>query len=174
MKPALTTVRAGLCALVLVCAGNLPARAADDLVIAGEVKRPLTLAAAALRELPSGAQTSYRSSREISGQAPSATEVRGVRLLALLEQAGLAEGSRLDWRKAVVVAVARDGYRVVFSWPELANTAGGAQVMVAYERDGAPLAAEEGPLAIHAPADVRSGPRHVKWLQRLEVRILRD
>jgi DMSO/TMAO reductase YedYZ molybdopterin-dependent catalytic subunit len=46
--------------------------------------------------------------------------------------------------------------------------------MVAYERDGAPLSEAKGPLAIHAPGDTRSGPRHVKWLQRIEVRILRD
>jgi hypothetical protein len=25
-----------------------------------------------------------------------------------------------------------------------------------------------------APADLRLGPRHVKWLRRIEVRILRD
>ncbi len=100
--------------------------------------------------------------------------VHGVRLLAVLEQAGLAERDRLDWRKAVVIAIARDGYRAVFSWPELANTAAGAQVMVAYERDGSPLAAQEGPLALHAPGDTRTGPRHVKWLHRVDVRILRD
>ena len=65
----------------------------------------------------------YRASREVAGQSPKATEVRGVRLLAVLEQAGLAERDRLDWRKTVVIAIARDGYRAVFSWPELANTA---------------------------------------------------
>ena len=127
-----------------------------------------------MREFPAAAQTSYRASREVAGQVQDATELRGVRLLALLEQAGLAERDRLDWRKTVVVAIARDGYRAVFSWPELANTAGGAQVMVAYERDGAPLGVQEGPFAIHAPGDTRTGPRHVKWLQRIEVRILRD
>ena len=152
----------------------LPHARADDLVVAGEVRRTLSLSAVALREYPHAAQTSFRASREVAGQATNATEVRGVRLLALLEQAGLAERDRLDWRKAVVIAIARDGYRAVFSWPELANTAGGAQVMVAYERDGIPLAAGEGPLAIHAPADTRTGPRHVKWLQRIEVRVLRD
>ena len=50
----------------------------------------------------------------------------------------------------------------------------GAQVMVCYERDGAPLSAQDGPLAILAPGDTRTGPRHVKWLQRIEVRVLRD
>lgn len=157
--------------LVLAAAA---ARAADDLAIAGDVKRPLSLGVAALRDMPAAAQTSYRASREVAGQSANATEIRGVRLLAVLEQAGLDERDRLDWRKTVVIAIARDGYRAVFSWPELANTAGGAQVMVAYERDGAPLGASEGPFAIHVPADTRAGPRHVKWLQRIEVRILRE
>jgi len=148
--------------------------AADELVVAGDVKQSLVLSVAALRDFPAAAQTTYSSSREVAGQAQAATALRGVRLLAVLEQAGLAERDRLDWRKTAVVAIARDGYRAVFSWPELANTAGGAQVMVSYERDGAPLGAQEGPLAIHAPGDTRTGPRHVKWLQRIEVRILRD
>jgi len=163
---------AAWCALALAC--TAVTATADELAIAGDVKRPVSLGVTALREFPAAAQTGYRASREVAGQAPSAIEVRGVRLLALLQHAGLAERDRLDWRKTVVIAIARDGYRAVFSWPELANTAGGEQVIVAYERDGAPLAASEGPFAIHAPADTRTGPRHVKWLQRLEVRILRE
>jgi DMSO/TMAO reductase YedYZ molybdopterin-dependent catalytic subunit len=148
--------------------------AADDLVITGDVKRTLSLDVAALRAFPAAAQTTFRSTREVAGQPQPATELRGVRLLALLEHAALAEQDRLDWRKAVVVAIARDGYRAVFSWPELANTPGGGQVLVAHERDGTPLGPHEGPLALHAPSDTRTGPRHVKWLSRIEVRILRD
>ena len=79
--------------------------------------------------------------------------VRGVRLTAVLQQVGLAARDRTDWRKAVVMAIARDGYRAVFSWPELANTPTGAQAMVAYERDGGPLGASDGPFGIQVPAD---------------------
>lgn len=46
--------------------------------------------------------------------------------------------------------------------------------MVAYERDGQALAENEGPLALMAPGDTRSGARSVKWLDRLEVRALRE
>jgi hypothetical protein len=111
--------------------------------------------------------------RRIDGVERSTT-VRGVRLAALLDAAGLDERDRLDWRQSVVLASGADGYRVVFSWPELVNTEGGGQVLVVHERDGAPLDAREGPIALHAPGDLRSGPRHVRQLVRLEVRILRD
>jgi DMSO/TMAO reductase YedYZ molybdopterin-dependent catalytic subunit len=133
--------------------------------LAGDVKRTLSVDAAAQRSFRQAQQT---------GAAERSTTQRGVALRALLEHAGLAERDRLDWRKTVVIAVARDGYRAVFSWPELVNTETGALAMVAYERDGAPLDANEGPLAIVVPGDLRLGPRHVKWLQRIEVRILRD
>jgi DMSO/TMAO reductase YedYZ molybdopterin-dependent catalytic subunit len=163
--------------LIAMAATTTPALAVDaaaTVTVAGDVRQTLVVDAQALRGFATDAQVSFSSAREVNGQPQSASVVKGVRLLALLEQAGLAERDRFDWRKAVVVAIARDGYRAVFSWPELANTAGGAQVMVAYERDGAPLSAQEGPLAIQAPGDTRTGPRHVKWLQRIEVRVLRD
>jgi hypothetical protein len=86
----------------------------------------------------------------------------------------LAARDPTDSRKAVVMAIARDGYRVVFSWPELANTSTGDQAVVAYERDDGPLGAPDGPLWLQVPGDTPTGARDVKQLQRIEVRILRD
>ena len=130
------------CASLLAAGVCVPARAADppgSVTVAGDVQRTLVVDADVLRAFAPGAQVTFRAGREVDGQPQSASVAKGVRLFALLEQAGLAERDRFDWRKAVVLAIARDGYRAVFSWPELANTAAGAQVMVCYERDGAPL-----------------------------------
>jgi len=160
----------GVCAALATMAHA--ADPAGGVTIAGDVKKQVVVDVDALRALPADAQVSFRAAREVNGQSQNASVVKGVRLLALLEQAGLAERDRFDWRKTVVIAIAHDGYRAVFSWPELSNTAAGAQVMVGYERDGAPPA--DGPLVLLAPGDTRTGPRHVKWLQRIEVRILRD
>lgn len=150
-------------------AGATPAGVA----VGGDVKRPATLGADALRGFGAPAQATFKSSRDVDGRQQHSI-VRGVALRAVLEQAGLAERDRFDWRKTVVIAIARDNYRAVFSWPELFNTDGGGQVLLAYERDGVPLGTGEGPIALHAPGDIRTGPRHVKWLERIEVRILRD
>jgi len=161
----------GLC----VAAMAMVVHAADPagtVTIAGDVKKQVAVDVDALRAFPADGQVSFRADRQVNGQSQNASVVKGVRLIALLEQAGLNERDRFDWRKTVVIAIARDGYRAVLSWPELSNTAGGAQVMVGYERDGAPLA--DGPLVLMAPGDTRTGPRHVKWLQRIDVRVLRD
>ncbi|HEY6135332.1 MAG TPA: molybdopterin-dependent oxidoreductase [Rubrivivax sp.] len=168
--------RRALSALLWACtAASAQERAADAPPerIVGDVRQPLVLGLDLLRSFDAAAQRSVRVTREANGQQRETT-LRGVALRALLERAALAERDRLDWRKTVVVVTARDGYRVVFSWPELFNTEAGTAVMVAYERDGQALAASEGPLTLEAPGDIRAGPRHVKWLERIEVRILRD
>ena len=168
--------RRALWALLWACAAaSAQERAADapPARIVGDVRQPLALSVELLRSFDAAAQRSVRVTREANGQQRETT-LRGVSLRALLERAALAERDRLDWRKTVVVVTARDGYRVVFSWPELFNLEAGAAVMVAYERDGLALAASEGPLTLEAPGDIRAGPRHVKWLERIEVRILRD
>ena len=78
------------------------------------------------------------------------------------------------FRKSIVVATARDGYKAVFSWAELYLTPIGDGVYVVYERDGAPLLPAEGPLTLVSLADASPGPRHVKWLQGIDVRMIRD
>lgn len=165
--------------LVLGAAGCLTlfwpaARAAGEVTVGGDVKQGVTLDASALRAFPAAEHINYRSSVGVSGEDKPFTLLRGVRLTSVLQLVGLASRDRSDSRKAVVIAIAQDGYRVAFSWPELANTQTGDQAMVAYERDGVPLKAPEGPLWLFVPGDTPSGSRDVKQLQRIDVRILRD
>lgn len=62
--------------------------------------------------------------------------------------------------RAVVTAASADGYRVAFNWHELTNTRDGAEVLVAYERDGRAIdAAKDGRLVLICPRDVITGPR---------------
>ncbi|VFT03974.1 putative oxidoreductase, molybdopterin binding protein [Pseudomonas aeruginosa] len=75
-----------------------------------------------------------------------------------------------DARRSYVVArSSRDGYAVVFSWGELYNSEAGDDILVAYQKNGLALDPGEGPLALVSTGDLRSGPRHVKWLDGLEV-----
>lgn len=141
--------------------------------VLGQVRTPLKLDVPALAAFAAEHQSSVRVTRRVDN-AERSTTLRGVRLAAVLERAGLDERDRFDWRKTVVLATATDNYRAAFSWPELAITEAGQQVLLVYERDGAPLDAREGPVALHAVGDLRSGPRHVRNLARIEVRILRD
>lgn len=160
-----------LLAFVLAASAASFAQPSAQLTVTGEVKASLTLAADDLRAFPAEQQASFTQTRGTPGQENRST-VRGVRLKAIVERAGLLAGARNDWKTTLVIATATDGYRAVFSWPELSNTAAGEGVLVLYERDGRPLDAREGQLALLSTNDVRLGARHVRNLQKIELRQL--
>jgi len=55
----------------------------------------------------------------------------------------------------VVTVTGKDGYTVVFSWGELLPEIGNEPVWVALDQDGKPLPAEEGPVELIVPNDVK-------------------
>jgi DMSO/TMAO reductase YedYZ molybdopterin-dependent catalytic subunit len=150
---------------------NPPASPARSLAIRGGVEHKLDLGVEAL---------SKRSPQQIvelqlpAKDAGKTSTVRGVRLRDLLDEAKIVTADHNTVKKLAIVATATDGYKVVFSWSELFNTAVGDGVLVLFERDGKPLAQNEGPLALISSKDLRNGPRHVKWLQAVEVRQIAD
>lgn len=125
----------------------------------------VSLDAADLAHLPATTLTQrQRLSSSASGASERSTAWSGVLLRDVLLRAGFGTGNDRGARTGVVVAVATDGYRAVFSWGELFNAESGEQVLVVLAQDGRPLDAVAGPLALRAPGDIRPGPRHVRNL----------
>lgn len=151
---------AAACAAVPLFAQDRASSVSTQLAVSGEVQRPLILSVTELREI--GQQKPWV-------QLGTYT---GLRLKDLLETAGIREDAPRALRRTYVVAISTDGYQAVFSWGELFNTAAGNSILVATERDGVPLRDGEGRFAMVALADDRPGPRHVKWLSRIDVRRL--
>lgn len=143
----------------------------DTLVVTGAVRTPLKLSLNDLRELPAAQMVTVELNQHRAGPARSTT-VRGVRLSALVELAGLVGKDRHAWKCTAVIATASDGYKVLFSWPELINTEVGSQVLVIFERDGQALDESEGPIALVSGRDLRGGPRHVRWLSRIDIQAI--
>jgi DMSO/TMAO reductase YedYZ molybdopterin-dependent catalytic subunit len=128
------------------------------LEVTGLVRRSLSLSVEDLRAMA-----------QRRGQA-AAGGYGGIRLTEVLEEADIRQDERHALRRTYVIALAADGYQALFSWGELFNTPVGTRVLVAFERDGAPLRDGEGRIALVSLADERVGPRHVKWLTRIDVR----
>lgn len=128
------------------------------LEVTGEVRRNLSLSVEDLRSL------AQRRGPVVAGG------YGGIRLTDLLEEADIKRDERHALRRTYVVAMASDGYQAVFSWGELFNTPIGRDVLIAFERGGSPLQDGEGKIALVSLADERIGPRHVKWLSRIDVR----
>jgi len=136
------------------------AQGGDTLRVTGDVEAPVALTLDDLRKLP------------VQSGADGSRRVTGVLLRDVLKRAKLVEREPRGFRRSVVIATARDGYKAVFSWAELFLSPIGDGVYVVLERDGAPLPPSEGPLALVSLNDTSRGPRHVKWLSGLEVRML--
>jgi len=144
-----------------------------EIEVAGEVNTNLTLTVENLRAI--GAQ----SARNLPAAASNALaepyrEYSGVLLTQLLDKAGLRSERKDDWRRLYVVAIASDGYKAVFSWGELFNSRIGRGLLVVFERAGKPIDDSEGRIALLSTEDDRMGPRHVRWLKRIEVRRIAD
>lgn len=162
-------------AMCLSAAMSLPALAASPVTeriqVEGAVRAPLTLTVEDLRAFPAEQIGTFTVKKQVDGKEQSTT-VRGVRLSAVLERAGVVSKDKHEWKTMAVLATASDGYKVAFSWPELTNTEIGAGVLVVFERDGHALDDGEGRIALLSGRDLRTGPRHVKWLSRIEIKPL--
>ena len=176
MRVAGSLATASLLAAALWC-NPLHAQVAATLTVKGSVERELVLSIDDLKRLSVQRFEDVRTVREAgTGAAAPETARRytGCLLRDVLDRAKPTEKNRFDLRKSIVIVTASDGYRAIFSWAELYLSPIGDGALVVYERDGAPLADTEGPLALVSLKDTRPGPRHVKWLRSIELRTLAD
>lgn len=126
------------CWLVATFIGlTLPAGAAgaagpvsDEVIVTGAVKTPLALKVADLKAFPAEQIGTVTVTRRVDDKDTAST-VRGVRLSAVLERAGFAATDPNDWKHTIVLAIASDGYRVAFSWPEVFNSEATSGMLVA-------------------------------------------
>jgi len=138
------------------------------LEVKGLVEHPLSLSLADLRAMP---QQTLVDRRARDG-APAESTLTGVLLRDVLDKAKLVERKPKDLRKTLIIARARDDYLALFTWVELYLLSAGQGILVVLDRDGVPLPPSEGPIALVSLRDERPGPRHLKWLESIEARII--
>jgi len=154
---------------------DAPAAPADatpgGMSISGSVKHSLQLSVDALRASKLASDTGEIVLTNPSGERKGVlTGYRGMRLTDLLDQAQIEILDHNSLKRSYVVVRARDEYTVVFSCSELYNTEIGPGVLVLVEKDGERIGDREGPLTLVSRRDIHTGPRHVRWLQSVEVR----
>jgi len=155
-------VRALLLLLFPLLAVSPAAAQVAPLTLAGLVRRPGPRDTTALARF--GADTLTH------GVRGTPARFRGVLLWRLLQDAGLVTDSTIksDALRKVVIATARDGYRIVFSIGELDPSVGATPVLIAWERDGQLLPDDRGPYQLIVASDQRPA-RSMYQLERLEV-----
>lgn len=94
----------------------------------------------------------------------------GVALADLLHRAGMPQGEEVrgPLLTRYVLVTAHDGYRVIFSLPELDPAFSDARALLADRMDGQPLSAHDGPLRLVLPSEKREA-RWVRMVERIEM-----
>lgn len=162
-------------ALGFACALNVGASFAQSapatqvlLEIAGQVNTPLRLTKEQLVALKRVDFSESRSIEQDGKTTVQSMRYQGVLLKQLLDQAGL-KPDRRTIRKAVILLTAQDGYQASFSWGELFNSQLGDGVVVILRHNADELLETDGFATLRSLQDTRPGPRHVRWLNKIEV-----
>jgi DMSO/TMAO reductase YedYZ molybdopterin-dependent catalytic subunit len=175
LAPALV-LAAAVCFAPLAMAENKPADPSPyvsrQLTLSGAVERPVVLTVEDLKKFPASQIVELVRPARADHPGEKDQKLTGVRLRDVLERAKPKVAGRGELKTMAIVAGATDGYKVAFSWNEVFNTQVGDGVLVYFAKDGAPLGADEGQIAMVSVSDLRSGPRHVKWLREIELRQL--
>lgn len=146
----------------------------ESVTVSGAVEHKLVLRVDDLRKFPPQQVGEVPLICQTGANVGKLENFKGVLLRDILEKAIVISHDHNDVKKTIIIASASDDYKVVFSWSELFNSPVGEGVMVFFEKEGKPLADDEGRIAMISTKDIRTGPRHVKWLQSIQVKNIAD
>ncbi len=99
-------------------------------------------------------------------------QCRGILLTDIINTAKVVTKDHNDTKKMYVIASSDDGYATLFSWQEIFNTSVGEGIMVVLEMEGKPVYQESGTVDLFSARDFLTGPRYVKRLANLEIKML--
>ena len=142
----------------------------NEVFVDGLVLNKLTLSVDDLEKL-SGVKTGETPVICMSGETKENVQsYEGVRLKTILDKAIIQIEKKSDFNKIYIQAIASDAYEVIFSYNELFNTKNGENIIVFYKKNGKPLEPSEGEIALISTDDIKTGPRHIKWLEKIIVK----
>lgn len=129
----------------------------------GVAKPPLTLTLDELQAMP-------RAKVQVRMRDEKDHTFEGVPLAEIFKRAGLPSGEALRGTvlSRYVMMTAHDGYRVLFSLPELDPAFNDTHVLVADRMDGAVLGPQAGPLRVVIPGEKREA-RWIRMVEKIEV-----
>jgi hypothetical protein len=130
----------------------------QQLTVQAEPGKPVVLNRADLEALPH-----VRVNAADHGAAR--VEFEGVSLKSVLEKGGVSFAESMKGKKLAtcLLVEAADGYRVVIALPEVDPAFTDKQIVVAFLRDGKPLAEKEGPYRLVIPDEKRMA----RWVRQV-------
>ena len=142
------------------------------LAVTGRVKTPLTLGMDELRRMDIVETDDVMIICGEGDPKESLGKCKGVLLTDIVNLTEVIAPEHNDTKKTYLVAISEDGYKTLFSWQELYNSATGEGVLVIFEKEGRPLYENHSSADLISVMDILPGPRWVKNIRRIEIKIL--
>lgn len=146
---------------------NNDALVSDFVKVNGDVEHPLTLTVDSLKTMSVQHIDNYITVCQTGSTDSVNKTFDGVLLKDILEKAALKQMNHKD-RAFYFVANATDNYKAVFSWGEIFNNITGNNVYVVFKENGESIK-EKGKMKLICTNDLKTGPRHVYWLNEIQV-----
>jgi len=143
-----------------------------QLTVTGRVKTPLTLGMDELRHMDIVETDDLMIICGEGDPKRALGRCKGVLLTDIVNLTEVIAPEHNDTKKTYLVASSEDGYKTLFSWQELYNSVVGDGVLVIFEKDGRPLYENHSSADLISVMDHLSGPRWVKNIRHIEVKIL--
>lgn len=164
--------------LIIAILTNFPVSAqrtippTDSLQVTGKIKNPTVFKLADLDTFPKTAikdQIIYNHKGEVKD---TLTGMSGIPLKTLLASIIYVYDKPKFLNEFYFVFIASDGYRVVFSWNEIYNTETGNNFFIVTEMEGQKLKDLGQRILFISTADLKTGRRYIKGLEKIDVRQL--
>jgi len=147
-----------------------PVPSTDAFVVSGSVKKSLKISASDLAQMQQADLGDIPLKNKKGEDKGTLHGLKGVLLKDLLQGAGIVAAKHKNYSELCVVLTASDGYSNVYSWNELFNTAVGDKVYIITSLEGKSIAEMPERILVMSLADKNSGSRHLKGLQKIEVK----
>lgn len=143
-------------------------RLSETVDVVGRVRNPLVITTESIRQL----KVQEKDNTSIvcdSGQTKKVLKTfKGVLLRDVLDAAGVAMETPRQRGEYYVLVRSTDNYNVLFAYNELYYAATGDNTWLVFEENGNSVL-DDGRFVVFSAGDRVSGPRHVKWVDRIEV-----
>jgi hypothetical protein len=138
-------------------------------VISGEVKAPVTVQVSDLAKWKTHDIGDVTITNHVGEKKNDARALKGVLLTDVLGSVEFNNENPKVLSEYYFVCRANDGYKVVYSWNELYNTATGNSAFLVTEKDGVAASGMKDAILMISSADFKTGRRNLKALTNIDV-----
>lgn len=153
--------------ILLFLTAILKAQHASSLQIKGDIAQPVTISFTDLNAYTIHEIQNLDILNHKMEFKKTLKNLKGVWLKDLLSQMKFNVSSPKELSTFYLVCMADDGYKVVYSWNELFNSATGKNAMIVIESDGISALKKEDGISLVTPGDQATGRRYVKNISEI-------